>query len=361
MKIWIDARICEQNTAYSQFVETFISALSKQESEHEYIVYCHKIPEHAVNTPKIRYIQISFKTQNFFDTKKARALFENEKFWLMIFFDIHIPYGLKTEYFVILESLKEVFFPKKKYISRKIYQLQLSKAIEKASKVLVLDHSSSVELNERLDVPEEKIGVIPGFFPSISRVSASLIQTDIAQYHNLRGPYIIYDSGNELHNNFDRILKAIKIIKDEGSTLNLIILCDETSRDLDIRSRALEYGIASQILFLGPIPPAQEMQYYIQSSGVIFASIYESFPFSFSKALAYNCPIFANDIASIHQVMWNSIHYLDPLATHTMVETLMRSISKAEKSEYHEVLEIYTAQNSAQKLLTHIHQFSQSS
>lgn len=44
-----------------------------------------------------------------------------------------------------------------------------------------------------------------------------------------------------------------------------------------------------------------------------------------------------------------------------MVETLMRSISKAEKSEYHEVLEIYTAQNSAQKLLTHIHQFSQSS
>jgi glycosyltransferase involved in cell wall biosynthesis len=61
--------------------------------------------------------------------------------------------------------------------------------------------------------------------------------------------------------------------------------------------------MSDQMIFLGNIPKAEEIYYYSQSVGVIFSSIYESFPFQFTKAIAYNCPIYANNIPANISVM----------------------------------------------------------
>lgn len=90
-----------------------------------------------------------------------------------------------------------------------------------------------------------------------------------------------------MHNNFERILKTLSKLKEKEVLLYLIILCDETNKDLDVRSKSIEYDISDQILFLGSIDPNIEASYYSQSAGVVFSSIYESFPFHFSKALSY--------------------------------------------------------------------------
>jgi hypothetical protein len=78
----------------------------------------------------------------------------------MIFFDHHIPYGYKGDFVVLLESLKEVFFPKKQWFHRKFYSYKLKRAIEKSSQVITLDTGTALELNERLNVQEEKISRI---------------------------------------------------------------------------------------------------------------------------------------------------------------------------------------------------------
>lgn len=79
---------------------------------------------------------------------------------MMIFFDHHIPYGYKGNFTVFIESLKEVFFPKKKFFARRSYQHKLQKAIKHSEHVLVMDGGSALELNESLNVPEEKIAKI---------------------------------------------------------------------------------------------------------------------------------------------------------------------------------------------------------
>jgi len=106
-----------------------------------------------------------------------------------------------------------------------------------------------MELNEQLNISEEKIAQIPGFFPTYKTPGMQL-KVDIKAKHNIRGEYLIYDSGNEIHNNFERILKALKNLKEKGTLLTLIILCDDTTQDLDIRNMSLEYQISDQILFL---------------------------------------------------------------------------------------------------------------
>jgi len=47
-----------------------------------------------------------------------------------------------------------------------------------------------------------------------------------------------------VHNNFERILKSLKKLKEAGTPLNLIITCDATSSDLDIREKVIEYKLS---------------------------------------------------------------------------------------------------------------------
>lgn len=335
MKIGIDARICDEDNYYGDYVSKLIEEFCAT-SEYEVIVY------RTANLPHNRY--------NIFEELKTKKIFEKEKFALMIFFDYHIPHGYKWHFIVMIEGLKEVFFPKKKFFSRKVYQYKLQKAIEHSQKVLVMDTGSALELNERLNIVEDKIWKIHGFFPRYDRDSIQSLETDIKLKHNLRGNYLVYDSGNEVHNNFDRILKTLKKVKEQGIALYLMILCDETTKDIDIRNKALEYGISENIIFLGTPASELESSYYNQSSGVIFSSIYESFPFAFSKALSYNCKIFANDIPAIKDSMGKSISYLDPLSINNMSDTIISSLGNTQIPDYSEIFSRLNRTNSALEL-----------
>lgn len=292
---------------------------------------------------------LPIERKSLFTDLKERKVFEKEQFGLMVFFDHHIPQGYKGNYIIFLESLKEVFFPKKQWIHRHIFQWKLQKAIEKAQKVYMLDGGSAMELNEQLNIPEEKIDQIPAFFPKYTTPGTQL-QIDIKTKHNLRGDYLIYDSGNEIHNNFDRILKALKNLKEKGCILHLVILCDETIRDIDIRNTALEYRIADQILFLGNTSPELEQAYYTQSAGVVFSSIYESFPFQFLKAIHYQVAIFANNIPAHKNIMGEHIIYLDPLSIHNMADTLERAVKEKSRADYSTITTCYSSKQSASLL-----------
>ncbi len=333
MKIWIDARICDEGWYYGDFVCELVEAFCRENSKHKIIVYTKK------NLPLTR--------RSLLNDFKTRKIYEKEKFALMIFFDHHIPHGYKGEYIVLIESLKEVFFPKNQWLHRKIYSYKLKKAIGKSQKVLVLDGGSALELNERLNVVEDRIEKIHGFFPVYQNTSHSPITVDVKTKHNLRWDYLIYDSGNEVHNNFERILKTLMKLKDSGIMLYIVILCEATIKDLDIRAKAIEYSIADQILFLWDIWVENEASYYGQSLGVIFSSIYESFPFHFSKAIAYNCHIFANEIPANKDVMWETISYMDPLSIYNIRDAIDRYIKKPKKADYSKILEKYNAKNTA--------------
>lgn len=333
MKIGIDARICGEGWSYASFVCELVDSFIAQNAKHEVIVYTH------TNLKLSRY--------SFVDDITARKIFEKQDFGMMIFFDHHIPHGYSWDFIVLLESLKEVFFPKKQWLYRKIYSYKLKKAIEKSKQVLTLDMNTALELNERLNVAEEKISHIPGFFPKYEIDTNSPINIDVKAKHNLKWEYLIYDSGNEVHNNFERILKTISLLKESWVFLYIIILCDSTNKDLDIRGKVIEYNITDQIIFLWEVPPSDEKSYYRQSLWVIFSSIYESFPFHFSKAFAYNCHIFANEIPANKDIMWDNITYLDPLSTHNITDTIAAYIQKPQKQDYSPIFTTYSSDRSA--------------
>ena len=363
MKIWIDTRVEAQSQYYENFICELMEELLTYNSEHQFVIYWDKdseiykklytkeLPEH------ITLKNISTKTwwiRLFFTGKK---IFESEKFHMMIFFDAHsIPHGYTRPYLLVLESLKEIFFPKKKWLDRKLFSRKLKSSMKHCFKCICLDSHSPLELNEHLNISEDTIAHIPGFFPNISAQKENL-EIDVRLKHNFKNPYLIYDSWNEVHNNFERILKSLKKLKDGGTPLNLIISCDATSSDLDIREKVIEYNLAWDIVFLWNIEQKFEASYYKQSHGVIFSSIYESFPFQLTKAINYKKTILANDIRANREAMEDHIIYLDPLSVHSMTDTLIehrnQNIDETSKN-YSSYLRKYNSKKTLNELLQHL-------
>lgn len=347
MKIGIDARICAESWYYPQFVwEMILTFCEKNEEnkEHEIIVYAPKsfllTQEKKVFEGSI-YRVCDIQRNSLITDIQEKKLFQKEKFHKMIFFDYQVPYGYAWDFLVFVENLKEVFFPRKEYLHRFIYKKKLAYTLKKAKKVITFDGNTALELNEQLNIHEDKIEKISAFFPHYELPSNQLI-VDIMAKHNLRNPYLIYDSGNELYNNFERILRVLSKLKEEGTVIYLVILSDETAKDLDIRAKCIELWIADQIEFVGSGNHELEKAYYSQSIWVLFTTIYESFPFAYNKAQFYKVPIFANDIPANREVFGESISYFDPLSLHQMMETLQKAAKTPQLRNYDFLSERFT-------------------
>ncbi|MCH8518676.1 glycosyltransferase [Candidatus Gracilibacteria bacterium] len=363
MKIGIDTRAQAQSQYYHDFITELMIELLGYNSEHHFIIYVEKGRDIAPNIGEKDFPEhITLKelpTQSFgvVGLFQGKKVFEAEKFHMMIFFDTHfIPHGYTRPYILVLESLKDIFFPKKKWFERKLFSYKLKRSMKHCFKCICLDSHSPLELNEHLNISEENIAHIPGFFPKLESQKEDL-EIDVRLKHNFKHPYLIYDSGNEVHNNFERILKSIKKLKDMGSPLHLIISCDATSSDLDIREKVIEYKLTGNIVFLGNIEKKFESSYYKQSHGVIYSSIYESFPLQFSKGIHYKKILLANDIRAHKEIMGNTLKYLDPLSVHTMTETLREHIGQEleeTQKSYTSIMKQYNSRQSLEALLMYL-------
>ena len=339
MNIWVDIRTHETSLHYARFVRQFSHILEKHFWEQ--------------NTTLLTEDILPGWKNFFLRTISEKNILQKYDFDLVIFFHHQVPLWYKGKYIMILPHLKEVFFPKLWWLEHSLYMYTLHRSLKHAQKAITLDTWTALELNERLNIPEINIAHIPGFFPEKKdEHTEQIIKIDIHAKHNLQGAYLLYDAPHEIHNNFERILKVLKNINtDTSSPLSIIICCEFTSKDLDLREKVIEYGISEYVIFLWEIPENEKSLYYNSSLWVIYSSIYESFPFHMSTALQEWSQIFVNDIGVFREVFGDTALYLDPLSVHSMTETLRKKLLEKTQVSYETVLQKFHPENTKNELI----------
>lgn len=356
MKIWIDTRVKAQSPYYHLFIQEIIEEIAQTPSEHEFYVFIeawereNSLVKKLPHTPHIKTILLKKQSSIVKKSLQDKKIFQAENFHMMVFFWCSVPYGYKRPYIIIMESLKEIFFPRKEWLARKIYTFQLKNAVKNSFKILTLDKYSPLELNDHLNISEDKLADLSWFFPQFQKVESPL-ETDITLKHNLKSPYFLYDSENEIHNNFDIILKSLKHLKDTGTVINLLIISDTTTHDLDIRAKVIDLDLHTQVHFIGNTDEKLVGSYYKQALGVIFTSIYESFPFWLTKALAYKAQILANDIPAYRDVLWDTIIYISPYSHYKTSEVLFEIFQRWDSKKTPDISKIWSAKDTVKKLL----------
>jgi len=347
MIIGLDLRGYSDDACYGSFVLHFSRALIAAHPETTFYVYSHThldLGENALCK------KITWNKRNFFHNIQMKKFLSREKLAFAVFFDHHIPNGLDVEYYMFVENIKEIFFPTHGLIEKIMYQKKFIKALNAAKKICVFENNTAKQMNEKLNIHENTITIIP---PAITLQSQEIsedisLPLDIKAKYNLKGDYFIYDGGNSSNSNFERLLEAIQKLIKRKHPVHLLVLCDSTSKDIELRQKVLEYNIENSILFLGNISEEEKPFYYKQSIGAFYPSIYESMSFDFHDALLFGTPIFANDLSSTKEIFGDSIHYaafLSPLKVTERIETFLESGEN--RRDYSELISHLSAEKSA--------------
>ena len=131
----------------------------------------------------------------------------------MLFFDPRNAILYTGRFVLFQKDLREIFYNSEKSpVKRNINLLMYKYALKRAQRILCFDKETYQEINERFDVKEERIAKLPPFFEPIpvSQETRSDIATlAVKSRHSITGDFLIYDAGNGIEKNIDRLIECI--------------------------------------------------------------------------------------------------------------------------------------------------------
>ncbi len=351
MKIWIDLRFIKDWYYYSDFVLSLISELVKRKTEDSFIVYSNK--------------EIKIKAENLICKNVGVVLWSiSEQFWynnilkkdkndLVLFFDIHKPLYYNWDYYIFIPSLKNIYYQEfKNTLEKHKYLFYLTKSVKKAQKIICLDSNTKDELLERLDIKEEKVEIITGFFKWNPSYEKSELQIDIKSKNSIKSDFFIYPWWVWTEKNLDRLIDVFYRLNKDNVNVELVMIWDDISKSISLRNEVLSKKIEKIIHFLWDIKDNEKEIYYKSSLWVIFPSNYEPFPFSLNDAIFYNTSILSSKLKSIEDIFWETIIYFSPISTNSIVETIKEFINKKWNTKnVSSILEVINIENSVNQLI----------
>ncbi len=348
MRIGIDLRFLGADY-YSDFVKNLVIKIATIDTKNTYSVYLHE-DTHIAFPDVIEVIHTPIKIGTVAEQIQLGKIFSQANYQLMIFFNFWKPVNYKSEYFVFIPTLKNMFY--QNFISgfeKWKYLKMITHCIKHANKILVFDEISKGELWERFNVAEDSIHLISGAFRH--QVKLDDINLDLWITWWIKNPYLIYPGGWSIEKNLERLGEVLYKIRASGKNIDLVILWDNASGNVGLRNKIIEHTLQNNIFFIGNIAPRQRHLLYKQSRGMIYPSLYETFSFDLTDALHLNIPIIASNLPSLKRVLWESVSYFSPISAAAMIEKTTSFLDKKPEANYSSILWKYSIENSAKQLL----------
>ncbi|QFR38943.1 glycosyltransferase family 4 protein [Candidatus Gracilibacteria bacterium 28_42_T64] len=355
MKIGLDLRFLD-SSSYSLFIIELVIKLIKTSPDIIYTIYTnHNSDVFKVDNSKIK--QVNIKNGSLHEQIKFLKILKNDKNDLMIFFNHNKPIFYKGEYYTILCSLKDIYYQNfSNYISKYKYLYLLEKNLKNSHKVICFDENSKNELIERLNLPENKISLLPAFFINREAISSDInLKTNIKMKFELQNDFLIYSGSDGIEKNVERLIHVFDRLKKENNgnlNIDLVMLGDTISKNIALRTLVIEHNLQTNIHFLGLLNPSDKSLLYKKSLGVIFPSLYEPFPFRLSEPFFLNTPILASNLMNIKDIFGEDASYFSPISTNSILEEMKKFLNKENKEiSYSAILGNYNKEKTVQQLL----------
>lgn len=344
MKIWIDIR--NSSKTKSEFCKNFVTYFIQKNTAHELTIYSDKSFIAEWNIVHWNYQSVFWEQVLF-----ANKLFK-DKNDLIFTFDDTFPLIYKNSVIQIIPSLENILYPNlenTKLIKKYSYLYTIKKNLKNDKKIVCFTENTKKELNEKLNIHEDKLICIPPFFPS-SPENTSKVDAKALLW--ITNDYFIYDYNYPSNNNLKRVLEAIKELN-KTQHIHLVILWNKNANNREIRELILQLELSNIVIFAW-MPDSKELgSYYKQSRWVIYPIIYDNFPISLSNAIHYNTPIIASENSEILEIFWENITYFSPISVSSMKKNLQIFLdSNIHEADYSYVNNHYNLESFYNKLIS---------
>lgn len=335
MRIGINTSFARKpDTGIGQVTVNFLKELSRQSSDHEFILYLEE------DLPKDFKLPRQFHTRVFLPIWKRDDLVR--KIWwekkllpdkvhkdkCEIFISLYqsatvLPKDIK--HIMVVHDIIPKLFPE--YLNnarKKYYWSSIEEAIKKTDEILAVSRQSEKDLIRHLGISPKKISVAYIDAGENYKKEVSEIQSrKILKRYRLKPGYILAGGGLEVRKNVAGVIRAYKILLDENKKRKFsnefpkLVIYGKLIPRLaplitDAEKLVKELNLTRSVKLLDLVPEKDLPAIFKNSLMFVYPSFYEGFGLPVLEAMSQGAPVVTAKISSLPEVGGDSVLYCDP-------------------------------------------------
>lgn len=147
---------------------------------------------------------------------------------------------------------------------------------------------------------------------------------DIRRKYGLPPGFVLYIASSLPHKNYERLLKAFKLVKISRPDLKLVLIGSRDYGHEAIRGKISELGLEEDIIFLGWLPYEDIPLVYSAAGLFVFPSLHEGFGIPVLEAMASGVPVVCSCIEPLDEVAGDAALFVDPLSVESIAHGMLR-------------------------------------
>jgi len=338
MRIAIDARMAKTRGGIGTYTRELISQLVEIDRENRYFIF--------INTPVKQNIVVNAANFSMIESSVTRRHYLTKDIWHQLFLpfflknnhiDVYfnpryiLPYFSGSKMVVTIHDMIAFLYPEIwPGVSGFRIRQYIKISSKRADKILTVSNCAKNDIMRILNVPEEKIKVIPcGINKELynPNYDKSLQNAMIKKYRIIK-KFILAIGPMGKRKNHDRLIQAYSnlpnTIKEE---YQLVITGEKKGCYQDLLKIIDQLDLYEAIIFPGFIPE-KEMPVLINAASIfIFPSLYEGFGIPLLEAMACGTPLLASNVSSVLEVAGNAVLLFNLRSIQEMAYAIKRLIS----------------------------------
>jgi glycosyltransferase involved in cell wall biosynthesis len=313
-RIGIDARL-----AYRRGVGTYaanlILSLSKVDRKNRYSIFnAPSSLRRRISSPRFRWVTVPFSNAAYYEQILLPRKAREEGVHLLHYIDNSataidpIPFVVTLHDTMHLRPLAQVR-PKATFRHRLVAGYKkwaIARSVPGARAVVTVSEFSKNQILKQMGIDGHRVFVTPegvdrGLFKKSAHKPSKLFKI------------LVHGAADE-RKNIPNILKAVKILADQGKKFQVIILgMDEVElKFTDYMDQVIHLGIGNQMEWAGNVPSEMLSHVYAEADLFLYPSRLEGFGLPLLEAFACGVPVIASNTTSLPEVAGDAALLIDP-------------------------------------------------
>jgi len=318
LRLGIDATpLASAKSGIGYHVEYLVRALARTGSLSEILLFSNREPKFDEGAPSgTRWIaRRTFPKRALWMQALLPSLIREERPDLTHYINFNAPIlgphpFVVTFHDMVLFRHPEFFTWKKRVLTRGL----MPHVARRALGILTVTEAARREIIEYLDLPPERVHVVPAAPADLYRPVDDLATIDaVRARHRLERPYLLFVGTLEPRKNLPRLLHAFARLKQElGLPHELAIVGGRGWKFDPIFATVQATGVAESVRFLDYVALPDMPALYAGADLLVFPSLYEGFGVPPLEAMRVGTPVVTSDVPALNEVAGDAAIKVDP-------------------------------------------------
>jgi len=334
MKIGIDCRLYSPNyTGIGRYVYEMVKHLIELDQTNRYVLFFNQKEFDSFQVPNERWEKrlVNIPHYSFAEQWKFYRVLEDEKLDLMHFPHFNAPILYRRPFVVTIHDLTLHYYPYKEYSPKwslkkglqiLFYRFLVGQIVRNSRQIIAVSENTKRDILKEYSLPAGKITTIYEGVPDHFQKSDQEQISAVRQKFQISKPYLLYTGVWRSHKNLLNLLKAFKILIDQGQNIQLVFTGKKDPIYPEIPRLIQELRLEGRVVLTGFVSDAELIDLMSGAEVYIFPSLYEGFGLPPLEAMQLGVPVACSNTSSLPEVCGDAAVFFDPRNPEEMAEKI---------------------------------------